>query len=287
MIERAAQTPPADPNTAGRNPFQPEGRRVGSACLVPDGAGSVLDRHTGRAPDAPYRHVHDLFRSLMLSDTVPCIAGRGALRSSAYWHAVYGTMVADTDTQWLCTDLFDFVQAQEALPGRFSTFVASFLDPPVPDEATFEDLLWRQVALLHDRDRQYHAWDPANSPDPAHPRFGFSIAGRAFFIVGLNPAASRRARRFAWPTLVFNAEFQFDVLETTGEMDKFQRIIRDRDVRLQGSVNPNLIYEGEISRARQYSGRAVPLDWRCPWRPGADAAAAAAADPSLPRDEDT
>ena len=46
--------------------------------------------------------------------------------------------------------------------------------------------------------------------------FGFSFAGRGFFVIGLHPASSRLARRFPWPTLVFNAHFQFDRLKADG-----------------------------------------------------------------------
>jgi hypothetical protein len=33
---------------------------------------------------------------------------------------------------------------------------------------------------------------------------------------------------------------------------------------LAGSVNPMLARHGETSEARQYSGRVVEADWRCP-----------------------
>jgi len=164
-------------------------------------------------------------------------------------------------------DLSAFVPDQTSLPGRFSTFIATFLDPPITSEQVFEDLLWRQLAALHEHDCELFRWDPNASADPAHPRFGFSVVGRAFFIVGLHPAATRLSRRFPWPSLVFNAEFQFDELEATGEITKLSRAIRHRDVCLQGDINPNLIYEGALSRAREYSGRAVPVDWVCPWHP--------------------
>jgi len=238
-----------------------------STCLCPGADGRVIDRQTQEVPAARFRHVHDLFRHLMLSETVPCIAGRGAIRSGAYWHGVYTEMLAPSDLASMFADLAAFVPLQKTLPGRFSTFVATFLNPPIESEEDFEHLLWQQLAALHEQDRQSFDWDAEYSADPADPRFGFSIAGRAYFIVGLHPAASRMSRRFPWPTLVFNAEFQFDDLEASGEITKFQRIIQQRDIRLQGDINPNLIYEGPLSRAREYSGRAVPVDWACPWAP--------------------
>jgi FPC/CPF motif-containing protein YcgG len=38
-----------------------------------------------------------------------------------------------------------------------------------------------------------------------------------------------------------------------------------RDLRLQGSLNPNLSDFGKKSDARQYSGRAVEANWKCPF----------------------
>ena len=43
-----------------------------------------------------------------------------------------------------------------------------------------------------------------------------------------------------------------------------------RDEALTGSRNPMLARHGEASEARQYSGRAVDEDWRCPFRYGGD-----------------
>jgi FPC/CPF motif-containing protein YcgG len=41
--------------------------------------------------------------------------------------------------------------------------------------------------------------------------------------------------------------------------------VREREIALQGSLNPNLADFGERSEARQYSGRAVEDQWRCPF----------------------
>jgi FPC/CPF motif-containing protein YcgG len=41
--------------------------------------------------------------------------------------------------------------------------------------------------------------------------------------------------------------------------------IRARDMKLQGTLNPNLSDFGKQSEARQYSGRAVEQNWKCPF----------------------
>jgi FPC/CPF motif-containing protein YcgG len=103
------------------------------------------------------------------------------------------------------------------------------------------------------------------SDDPANPHFSFSFAGQALFVVGMHPESSRLSRRFRWPTLVFNPRAQFERLRAEGKFERLRTLVRDRDVALQGTLNPNLADFGERSEARQYSGRATEPDWRCPF----------------------
>jgi FPC/CPF motif-containing protein YcgG len=46
-----------------------------------------------------------------------------------------------------------------------------------------------------------------------------------------------------------------------------------RDEAIAGSRNPMLARHGEMSEARQYSGRAVDPQWRCPFQYGGGEAA--------------
>ena len=79
------------------------------------------------------------------------------------------------------------------------------------------------------------------------------------------PGASRPARRFEKPVLVFNAHDQFERLRAENRYEPLRHSIIARDVAIAGSPNPMLARHGEISEARQYSGRAVGRDWRCPF----------------------
>ena len=103
------------------------------------------------------------------------------------------------------------------------------------------------------------------SRDPDDPYFSLSFGGEAFFVVGLHPKASRPARRFEHPTMVFNLHDQFEMLRRQDRYEKLRTTILDRDVKLAGDVNPMLASHGTISEARQYSGRAVPEGWVCPF----------------------
>jgi FPC/CPF motif-containing protein YcgG len=106
-----------------------------------------------------------------------------------------------------------------------------------------------------------------SGPTRTTPTFRSASAGRLFFIVGLHPNASRKARRFEAPTLVFNLHDQFEQLRADGRYGKLRERILERDIRFSGSVNPMLATHGEASEARQYSGRAVDEAWVCPFRP--------------------
>ena len=59
-------------------------------------------------------------------------------------------------------------------------------------------------------------------------------------MVGLHPGASRPARRFDRPALVFNLHDQFEQLRANGMYDKMRSTILARDVKLAGDVNPML-----------------------------------------------
>ncbi len=141
-----------------------------------------------------------------------------------------------------------------------------FAAPATTDESRFETLLWRLLQRLHDRDAPQHRWDASVTPDPASGEFSFSLAERAFFIVGMHPGASRHARRFAYPVVVFNTHAQFKMLRAKGFYETVGDKISGNDRALQGSVNPSLPDHGASPEARQYSGRQVEADGTCPFR---------------------
>jgi len=147
----------------------------------------------------------------------------------------------------------------------FISFVALFPRTPRLDERGFEDALWQRLQALHRLDRRNFLWDPSVSSDPASPEFSLSLGGRAFYIVGVHPGASRKARRFGCAALVFNLHSQFETLREDGRYGKLRSAITDRDFAYSGSRNPMLKQHGESSEARQYSGREVGAQWRCPF----------------------
>jgi FPC/CPF motif-containing protein YcgG len=162
-------------------------------------------------------------------------------------------------------DLGAFVESMPADGAGLRAFAAVFAGAVPAEEISFERALWRQLQRLHEVDPARGAWDPTVSADPESPEFSFSFGGRALFVVGMHPASSRLARRFSWPTLVFNPRSQFERLRAEGRFERLRAMVRERDIALQGTLNPNLADFGEASEARQYSGRATEAEWRCPF----------------------
>ena len=194
----------------------------------------------------------------------PCLGARSVFRRENATIRVYDELASRTDTPALLQDLSDFAQTVDPA-GGFASFVAIFRGPTVPDERAFEQLLWTQLRLLNADDDS--GWNDDVSSDPVDEHFAFSVAGTAFFVVGLHPAASRDARRTVSPTLVFNLHEQFEALRASGKYARLRDVIRERDAALQGSINPMVSDHGNGSEARQYSGRAVESDWVAPFEP--------------------
>ncbi len=216
-------------------------------------------------PSALLTFVHDSFRALVLNPQFSCVGAKSAVQTGSYRIGHYAELGSPSATAGLAHDLYTFVQEQPAMDGEFSTLIATFTGPVGTDEQEFERLLWNQLQQLHDLDFRQHRWDPAVSDDPNDPHFSFSFAEHGFFVVGLHPASSRFTRRFAWPTLVFNVHSQFEALRASGRFGRMQDVIRKRETALQGDINVNLAEFGEASEARQYSGRPVESEWRCPF----------------------
>ena len=249
---------------AWSNPFDSDAARAHSAyhAITDDGVVRLLEA----APANAFARVANAaFRAFVLDDRFSCLGAKSSIRRDTYRIGTYARMDDPDVTQGLARDLYAFAMERRGLASDFTTYIAVFRGREHDDEASFERALWSQLQRLHDLDAPWHAWDPRVSSDPDDPRFSFSFAGHAFFVVGLHPAASRAARRFGWPTLVFNAHEQFEHLREDGRFGGLQRQIRAREVRLDGGLNPNLADYGAHSEARQYSGRAVDPAWKCPF----------------------
>lgn len=247
------------------NPFDSDLARAASSYVGHCNKRLVTAAENDEAPVPLLHLIHAAFRSVVLDPRFSCVGAKSAIAQGGYRIGYYGEMGSEASTAGLAYDLYHFVQELPTLQGEFSTFVATFANPIASSEAQFEQHLWQQLQQLNALDAPLHRWDPQVSADPDDSHFSFSFAEHGFFIVGLHPVASRLARRFAWPTLVFNVHAQFEALRESGRFGRMQTVIRQREQLLQGSINTNLTNYGTRSDARQYSGRAVGEHWKCPF----------------------
>jgi len=216
------------------------------------------------------------FRRFLQDPAFPCVGAKSALSRNAIKIVVARDLTSGWDDLRIYPALLAFVSRYKREPTLFRSFAVVFETPTSLSEADFERHLWARLQSLSDKD----AWlglpyDERVRPHPDDPHFSLSFGGEAFFIVGLHPNASRTARRFEAPTLVFNLHDQFEQLRADGRYGKLRERILERDIRFSGSVNPMLATHGEASEARQYSGRVVDEAWVCPFRPRNEAPHAA------------
>lgn len=197
----------------------------------------------------------------------PCVGAKSVFVRGQAEVEVFDRLADPAQTGRLHAGLAAFSAHHPDEPGadvpRLASYLACFRAPVPAGEEEFEELLWRQLALLHAVDDA--AWDRRVSQDVTSQHFGFSVAGRAFFVIGMHPRASRLARRTPVPVLVFNLHSQFEQLRASGKYARLRDVVRTRDVRLQGCPNPMVADHGTRSEARQYAGRQVPDDWQPPY----------------------
>ena len=210
--------------------------------------------------------IRDRFEQRIQAGEFPCVGAKSALARKTLDFVVGGDLRDASHDAMLLRELQDFAARQ---PGDavFVSRIVLFPETPWLSEGEFESALWRRLQALHVLDQTDHAWDRAVSDDPGSPHFSMSLGGRAFYVIGLHPNASRPARRFECAALVFNLHSQFEQLRADDRYDKLRESILARDESFSGSRNPMLAVHGEQSEARQYSGRRVSGDWRCPFEP--------------------
>lgn len=210
----------------------------------------------------------DAFRAFIRNPPFPCVGAKSALSRGTMKIVVARDITSGWDDMRIYPALLAFVARYREQPDLFQSFAVVFEGPGDLSEEGFERSLWARAQSLSDKD----AWlslphDERVADDPDSPHFSLSFGGEAFFVVGLHPNASRPARRFSSPVLVFNLHAQFERLREEGRYEKLRSSILERDEVLAGSRNPMLARHGEASEARQYSGRVVGADWRCPFQP--------------------
>ncbi len=218
---------------------------------------------SGVSTSEPDRQMESQFEDFILVQDHPCVMAQSVFTQKQVDFHVYEELGTETSAQQILKDIKNYLGNYDFSSNDFFTFVAAFKNSETFSEKEFEKLLWQQLQYIHEADQA--DWDPEVNPDKESKNFSFSIAGQAFYMVGMHPGSSRMARQSPFPVLVFNLHWQFEKLREMGAYDNVRNKIRERDFELQGSNNPMLEDFGEKSEARQYSGRAVEEAWKCPF----------------------
>ena len=203
------------------------------------------------------------FENFILDQDHPCIMAQTVFSMDQVELHSYKDLGSRETARKIMKDLKEYIDAYDFGSNDFKTFLAVFPDSPEYSELGFEKILWQQLDSLHREDDR--PWDPEVSPDPESEHFSFSLHEKAFYIVGMHPGSSRKARQSPYPAIAFNLHWQFEKLREMGSYETVRNKIRERDKDLQGNINPMLEDFGASSEALQYSGRKVDKTWKCPF----------------------
>jgi FPC/CPF motif-containing protein YcgG len=209
--------------------------------------------------------VKEQFKQHIKSINFPCLAAKVAFQRNTFSFGFYDLLGSKHTAKLLWHHLIDFINHQSSLwenNQMFTTYVACFRTPKDISEVAFEALLWKLLQLLHVEDVENGMkWADNYSDNPTDSKFGFSIGGRAFFVVGLHPNSSRKGRQFITPAVTFNSLEQFANLRQLKMFADVSQVVRNADIRQNKSINPNLILNEHHSDAFEYSGKLIQKGW--------------------------
>ncbi|WP_051209963.1 guanitoxin biosynthesis heme-dependent pre-guanitoxin N-hydroxylase GntA [Gelidibacter mesophilus] len=203
------------------------------------------------------------YRDFILKRKHPCVMANTIFMQDDYKLKIYDDITSDSVVAPVLSDLDSYIKDYDFDSNAFETILFCFKENNFKTELQFENALWKFLQKLHDNDDK--DWDTSVNREPENANFSFSIKGKAFYIIGMHPNSSRIARQAPYCTLVFNLHWQFEKLRDMGIYQNIKKRIRRRDKKLQGTINPVLKDFGKASETRQYSGREVEADWKCPF----------------------
>ncbi|MEP6713532.1 MAG: guanitoxin biosynthesis heme-dependent pre-guanitoxin N-hydroxylase GntA [Ferruginibacter sp.] len=213
-------------------------------------------------------HQHNIiiksFHSFLTSNTFPCVAAKDAVAKDNILIMTASHLACPADDKAILDFIYTFTQAYRKAGKGFHSAAIIFKEPGNINEIMFDTFMWQRLKALREIDKKNYNHDSRVADDPASPAYSFSLMEEAFFIVALHPGNSRPARRFKYPTLVFNPHAQFEEMKKSTGYEKMKTIVRRRDMAMSGSVNPMLTDFGEASEVYQYSGQVYDEKWECP-----------------------
>lgn len=224
---------------------------------------SVMGPHISESAE---QRLQTAFENFVRAKEFPCVGAKSALARGTLKTVVCWSIESAWDDVRIHRELLDWAFEYRSQPGLFRSIAFIFARPDPISEFEFETAMWQRIQSLADKDAWLkQPYDPRVSSDPESPHFSLSFGGEGFFVVGMHPNASRPARQFERPVLVFNLHDQFETLRDEDKYETIRETILSRDKKLAGSINPMLSRHGHSSEAAQYSGRLVGKNWRCPF----------------------
>jgi FPC/CPF motif-containing protein YcgG len=228
---------------------------------------ALLERAGSDDVAARHDDAEEKFLAMIADAAFPCVGAKSAAARGTLQVVRARAITSAWNDLQITHDLLEWSWRYKEEREGLRSFAVIFDGPDNLSEREFERAMWQRLQSIADKDHWLGQQpDERVSGDPDDPHFSLSFGGEAYFVVGLHPNASRPARRFAQPTLVFYLHDQFERLRDEGRYEKMREKIIARDVALAGTPNPMLERHGEVSAARQFSGRAVSDDWQCPFR---------------------
>jgi FPC/CPF motif-containing protein YcgG len=194
----------------------------------------------------------------------PCIGAKAALSRNHIKSVVLTHMACPAHDAEALQFIYNFVDSYRVSKDPYHSAAVIFKGPTNISEEIFEHLFWQRLHSMSNLDSKNYNHDTRVDSDPTSANYSFSLKAEAFFIVGLHPASSRKARQFKYPTLVFNPHAEFEKLRASKRFVKMKQVVRKRDIEYSGSINPMLDDFGNASEVYQYSGKQYTADWFCP-----------------------
>jgi FPC/CPF motif-containing protein YcgG len=143
------------------------------------------------------------FRAFVSHHAFPCVGAKAALNRKRMEFGLFMRLEDKDSAAALCGLLQDFSRRHPD-PGSDPVSYVAMFRGDVANDDDFHRSLWGRLQAMSDIDACTHPWDSSVSADPESLEFSFSVAARAFFVVGLHPRSPRRSRRAPFPCLVFN-----------------------------------------------------------------------------------
>ncbi|ALJ04144.1 hypothetical protein APS56_02805 [Pseudalgibacter alginicilyticus] len=203
------------------------------------------------------------YKHFIINKNHPCVMANSVFTMDNYKLNIYDDINSEEIISAVLLNIENYLNNYDYESKEFQSLIICFKNNKFKTELEFENALWNFLQRLHNYDDA--PWDESVSSDPNDPNFSFSIKNKAFYIIGMHPESSRLARKAPYCTIVFNLHYQFEKLREMGAYERVKKRIRSRDKELQGFINPVLADFGLDAETKQYSGRNVEKDWKCPF----------------------